>query len=163
MTSVPIRTNPELRKSRLFKSMWAYMKRSATVIIRSFMMYKPLRFFCACGAVFFLIGLLISLRFVMFFFAGEGSGRIQSLLLSVALMIIGVQTIFMGLQADMIGQNRKLLEDIQYRVRKADCERKDAPDLLADDEPLPDTKGEKQEQTGAEPEEAAEKKEEVFA
>lgn len=163
MTSVPIRTNPELRKSRLFKSMWAYMKRSATVIIRSFMMYKPLRFFCACGAVFFLIGLLISLRFVIFFFAGEGSGRIQSLLLSVALMIIGVQTIFMGLQADMIGQNRKLLEDIQYRVRKADCEHKDAPDLLADDEPLPDTKGEKQEQTGAEPEEAAEKKEEVFA
>ena len=132
MTSVPVRTNPELRKSRLFKSMWAYMKRSATVIIRSFMMYKPLRFFCTIGAIFFLIGVLIGLRFVVFYLGGDGSGRIQSLLLAVALMIIGAQTIFMGLQADMIAQNRKLLEDIQYRVRKADCERPDAPDLLRD-------------------------------
>ena len=53
---------------------------------------------------------------VVFYLGGDGSGRIQSLLLAVALMIIGAQTVFMGLQADMIAQNRKLLEDIQYRV-----------------------------------------------
>ena len=102
MTSVPIRTNGELRPSRLFSSMWRYMKRSSTVIIRSFMMYKPLRFFMLLGGLLFLIGFLIGVRYLVFFFAGNSS----------------VQTIVAGLLSDLIAANRKLLEDVQYRVRK---------------------------------------------
>lgn len=124
MTSVPIRTNPELRKSRLFKSMWTYMKRSATVIIRSFMMYKPLRFFSAFGAGFFLLGLALAVRYLILFIGGSGDGHVQSLLLAVTLLMIGVQTFLMGFQADLIARNRKLLEDVQYRVRKIDCNTK---------------------------------------
>ena len=123
MTSVPIRTNPELRPSRLFKSMWRYMKRSSTVILRSFAMYKPMRFFGIIGSVFFGAGMLLGLRFLWIFLStGSGSGHIQSLILCAALLMIGVQIFITGVQADLISDNRKLLEDVQYRVRKLECE-----------------------------------------
>ena len=66
MTSVPIRTNGELRKSRLFSSMWGYMKRSASVIVRSFMMYKPLKFFAILGGIIFLAGFLLGIRYLIY-------------------------------------------------------------------------------------------------
>lgn len=122
MTSVPIRTNAELRKSRLFSSMWGYMKRSASVIIRSFMMYKPLKFFSLIGGFIFTIGFLLGIRYLVYVFMGDSSGHIQSLILAAILMMMGFQTIITGLLADIIAANRKILEDIQYRVRKADCE-----------------------------------------
>ena len=122
MTSVPIRTNPDLRPSRLFKSMWRYMKRSSTVILRSFAMYKPLRFFGIIGAVFFLLGLVLGLRFVWIFLStGSGSGHVQSLILCAVLLMVGVQSFLTGILADIISGNRKLLEDVQYRVRKMEC------------------------------------------
>ncbi len=122
MTSVPVRTNPELRPSRLFNSMWRYMKRSSAVIMRSFAMYKPLRFFGIIGLMFFLVGVILGVRFLVIFFAtGSGSGHIQSLILCAALLMIGVQIMITGVQADLISDNRKLLEDVQYRVRKMEC------------------------------------------
>ena len=120
ITSVPVRTNPEIRKSRLFKSMNIYMKRSAVTIVRAYMMYKPLKFFCIIGAIVFIIGLIIAIRFLVFFLESSGRGHIQSILLSILLMLFGFQTFITGLQADLIAANRKLLEDIQYRVRKLD-------------------------------------------
>jgi len=111
MTSVPIRTNPETRESRLFKNMWAYMKRSSSVIIRSFMMYKPLKFFGTWGTIIFLF----------YYINGTGGGHIQSLIFSAILILMGVQTLIAGLQADIIAANRKILEDVQYRVRKIEC------------------------------------------
>lgn len=122
MTSVPIRTNPELRPSRLFGSMGRYMKRSAGVILRSVAMYKPLRFFGVIGAVFFGLGLLLGIRFIAVALAsGSWSGHVQSLILCGALLMIGVQFFIAGVQADIISDNRKLLEDVQYRVRKLEC------------------------------------------
>ncbi len=122
ITSVPIGTNPELRESRLFKSMWGYMKRSASVIIRSFMMYKPLKFFSIIGIIMLVLGCGIGIRFLYFYFSGIGDGHIQSLILAALFIIMGYQTIIAGLQADNIASNRKILEDIQYRVRKLDYE-----------------------------------------
>ncbi len=121
MTSVPIRTNGETRPSRLFSSMWRYMKRSASVIIRSFMMYKPLRFFGTMGAILFVLGVLLGIRFLYFLAIGAGDGHVQSLILTAVLILMGVQITIIGLQADIIAANRKLLEDVQYRVRKMDC------------------------------------------
>lgn len=121
ITSVPIRTNPETRKSRLFKSMWSYCKRSASVITRSFMMYKPLKFFCSIGAVLLLIGLALGIRFIVYLCLGEGGGHVQSLILTAIMILLGTQTFIVGLQADIIAANRKILEDIQYRVRKMEC------------------------------------------
>jgi glycosyltransferase involved in cell wall biosynthesis len=122
MLSVPVRTNPDLRPSRLFSSMWKYMKRSSTVIIRSFAMYKPLLFFGLLGAIFFLGGVVLGIRFlVLLMITGSGAGHIQSLILCAALLMIGVQVFIAGVQADIIAGNRKLLEDVQYRVRKMEC------------------------------------------
>lgn len=120
ITSVPIRTNPELRKSRLFNSMFGYIKKSMLTIVRAFMMYKPLRFFTIIGSVIFLIGLILGIRFLVYLFMGQSGGHIQSLILASTLMLLGFQTFISGLQADLIASNRKLLEDIQERVRRLD-------------------------------------------
>lgn len=129
ITSVPIRTNPETRKSRLFKSMWSYCKRSASVITRSFMMYRPLQFFCWIGAIFLLIGLILGIRFIVYLCIGQGDGHIQSLILTSILILLGAQSLIVGLQADIIAANRKILEDIQYRVRKLECKEFKADEL----------------------------------
>ncbi len=120
ITSVPIRTNPELRSSRLFHSMFGYIKKSMLTIIRAFMMYKPLRFFTMIGGIIFAIGLIIGIRFLVYFFMGQSSGHIQSLILASTLLMLGFQTFISGLLADLIASNRKLLEDTQERVRRLD-------------------------------------------
>lgn len=120
MTSVPIRTNAELRPSRLFSSMFGYVKKSMVTIVRAFMMYKPLRFFSIIGGIIFLIGFLIGIRFLVFFAQGQGNGHVQSLILSSTLLLLGFETFIVGLQADIIAANRKILEDIQYRIKKMD-------------------------------------------
>ena len=122
ITSVPIRTNPELRESRLFHSMFGYVKKSMATIIRSFVMYKPFKFFLTLGAFIILFSLIFVIRFLFYFSIGDGTGHIQSLILSSMLLIIGFLTVITGLQADTIAANRKILEDIQYRVRKMDYE-----------------------------------------
>jgi glycosyltransferase involved in cell wall biosynthesis len=117
--SVPIRTNPELRESRLFGSMFGYMKKSSMTIIRAFMMYRPLQFFGTIGVLLFLAGFGIGLRFLYFFFTTPGGtdGHIQSLILASILLMLGFNTVMIALQADIIAANRKILEDVQRRVR----------------------------------------------
>lgn len=122
MTSVPIRTNPELRKSRLFHSMFGYIKKSVITIIRSFMMYKPLRFFGIIGTLFSVGGIALGIRFLVYLFSGDGAGHVQSLILTAVLLLIGVFSYLIGLQADIIAANRKLIEDVQYHSRRADYE-----------------------------------------
>lgn len=138
ITSVPIRTNDELRPSRLFKSMFGYIKKSILTIVRTFMMYRPLQFFSVIGSIAVLIGAGIGVRFLVYFFSGTGSGHIQSLILASMLIILGVMTIIVGLQADIIAANRKILEDIQYHVRKIDYDieiksRKDKREMTNED------------------------------
>jgi glycosyltransferase involved in cell wall biosynthesis len=119
--SVPVRTNPETRDSRLFKSIGSYIRRSVIVIVRAYMLYKPLKFFTILASVSTLAGLAIGIRFLLLFFlAGNGGGHMQSLLLAVLLILIGVQCGIAGLQADLVASNRKILEDIQYHVRRSD-------------------------------------------
>ena len=120
--SVPIRTNAELRPSRLFSSMMGYVKRSMLTILRAFLMYRPLACFTCISAVLFGIGVILGIRFLVFAFSGDGGGHVQSLILASTLMLSGVSTFIVGLQADIIAANRKLLEDIQYRVRRMDYE-----------------------------------------
>lgn len=124
IVSVPIRTNGELRPSRLFGSMFGYIKRSMLTIIRAFLMYRPLQFFATLGIILLLFGVGIGIRFLIYFASGEGAGHIQSLILASMMIILGVMTGIVGMQADIIAGNRKLLEDIQYHVRKMDCEKK---------------------------------------
>lgn len=118
VVSVPIHTNEELRPSRLFSNMFGYIKKSMITIMRAYLMYKPLRFFATVGSLLMTAGIITGIRFLFFFFIGMGNGHIQSLLLAVTLILLGTMIIIVGLQADIIAANRKLLENIQYEVKK---------------------------------------------
>lgn len=120
--SVPIRTNAELRPSRLFHSMFGYIKKSMLTIIRAYLMYKPLRFFTFMGLIPFIIGLVLGTRYIVLICMGLAGGHIQSLILASTLMLLGAMCWMIGIQADLIASNRKILEEIQYRVRRKDVE-----------------------------------------
>ncbi len=118
ITYVPIEVNEDLRPSRLFKSISSYIKKSIITIVRIFAVYKPFRFFVVIGITLFFLGFLIAIRYLYFLIIGSGEGHIQSLILVGILIGMGVQTILFAFLADLIGVNRKLLEDIQYKLRK---------------------------------------------
>ncbi len=116
--SVPIRTNAELRPSRLFHSMGSYIKKSALTIIRAFMMYMPLKFFGIVGTIPFTLGFLLGVRYLILLAADPHAGHVQSLILAAILLLIGVQTFIIGLHADILAANRKMIEEIKYHVKK---------------------------------------------
>ncbi len=118
--AVPVRINPPTRPSKLVKSTPRYVFRSAVTILRIFVTYRPFRFFATLGAVSFLLGLSAGLRFLYFFLFVNGTGHVQSVILSALLMGIGFLLILAGFLADLISVNRKLLERIDYRLRKVE-------------------------------------------
>lgn len=120
ITSVPIRTNGELRPSRLFHSMMGYVKRSMVTIVRAYLMYKPFKFFTLMSLIPLAAGLGLGIRFLVLLAQGQGSGNVQSLILCSLLIMIAALIWVVGLLADVIAANRKLLEDVQRRVRDLD-------------------------------------------
>lgn len=118
---LPIRTQ-RTRPSRLFGSTWEYVKRSGATILRIYAMYEPFKVFMLLGSVLVAGGLVLGLRYAWFWAQGEIRGHLQSAILSVLLLILGFQTLQWGLLADVVASNRKLLEDLLYRVRKKDLE-----------------------------------------
>lgn len=118
ITSVPIRTNAELRPSRLFRSMRSYIKKSALTIIRAFMMYKPLKFFGIIGMIPFGIGTILGVRYLIYLAFDPNTGHVPSLILAAILLLMGVQTFVVGLHADIMAANRKMIEEIKYHLKK---------------------------------------------
>lgn len=116
--SVKVRTNEKLRDSRLFTSVRSYISRSVGTIIRIYTMYRPLRVFTSIGATIFSAGMLLGLRFLYYYISGSGAGHVQSLILSAVFIIIGFQIVMIGLLADIIAANRRLIEEVLYRVKK---------------------------------------------
>jgi glycosyltransferase involved in cell wall biosynthesis len=114
---LPIATQ-ETRPSRLFTSTWDYVKRSAATILRIYAMYEPFKVFVLLGSALIFAGVALGARYAYFWWLGEVRGHIQSAILSVLLLILGFQTLQWGIMADLIASNRKLLEDLLYRVRK---------------------------------------------
>jgi glycosyltransferase involved in cell wall biosynthesis len=112
VTSVPIRTNPDLRPSRLVKSVPDYVIRSSVAIVRSFATYRPLRFFVTIGTIVLAAGLCLGLRYLYLVLVGQGSGHIQSVILSALLTGMGVLINLIGIVADLIAVNRRLLEKV---------------------------------------------------
>ena len=115
---VPVQTNARTRDSRLFDSVFSYIKKSGATIVRIYTMYEPLKVFTYIGLLVFSGGVALGIRFLYyFFFVDRGIGHIQSLILAAVLMILGFQVVLIGLLADVISANRKLLEEVVYRVR----------------------------------------------
>ncbi len=116
---VPVHTNEKLRESRLFSGIGEYLKRSLLALIRIYTMYRPLRVFTYVGSTFIFIGLLITVRFLITLIINPTVSRhVQSLIFAGVFFIIGFQVVIIGLLSDIIAANRRLLEDILYRVKK---------------------------------------------
>ena len=120
VTSRPV-TARETRPSRLFSSTGDYVKRQAAAILRIYAMYEPFKIFLILGGTLLLGGFGLGLRYAYFWWLGEVRGHFQSAMLSVLLLILGFQTLQLGIVGDLIASNRKLLEDLLYRVRKLEA------------------------------------------
>ncbi|MGI8844634.1 MAG: glycosyltransferase family 2 protein [Thermoleophilaceae bacterium] len=117
---VPIRTNEKTRESRLFPSMWSYVRRNAVAIFRVYSLYEPLRVFMIAAAIVAAPATVIWARFLYFFFAGEGQGHVQSLILGSTLLIIAVQLVALGVVADILAASRSLQARTLERVRRVE-------------------------------------------
>lgn len=115
ITSVPIRTNEDLRPSRLLSSIPSYIKKSVITIIRIFVVYRPFRFFMSIAFALFSLGMLLGLRFLYFWATGNGDGHIQSVILASVLLGMGFQTGLIAFVADLQSVNRKLLEELKSK------------------------------------------------
>ncbi len=116
ITSVPIRVNKDLRPSRLVKSIPSYVAQSIITVIRISIIYRPFRFFGTISGVLLAAGLLLCLRFLWKYFVGEGAGHVQSLILAALLLGLGFQTLLIAVVADLLAANRKLLEEVRFKV-----------------------------------------------
>lgn len=141
VVSVPIRTNPKARESRLFSNVGEFVVKSASISLRTYARYKALKIFAAFGALTFAVGVLIGARFCYFyFFVGEADLYIQSLILAAILLLAGFQMFMTGIVADLIGTNRSMLEDLLPRVKKLEL-REDAKGGAKPGTPLPQQRG----------------------
>jgi hypothetical protein len=118
VTHVPIRTNAATRRSRLFGTTASYLKRSAATILRIYTLYEPLRTLVLIGGLLFAVGAAGMLRFLLFWFSETGGGHIQSLVVSAVFLIIGFQVWVIGILADLISVNRRLSEEVLYRMKR---------------------------------------------
>lgn len=123
IVSVPIKTNPKTRESRLFKSSWEHVRKSGSAIIRAFIMYRPYVFFLTLGAVLFVSGLFPFGRFLYYFLIDGSGGHLQSLLLGSVLLVGSFIAGALGIIADLIRINRTLIEENIEQVRRARFER----------------------------------------
>ena len=128
VTSVPVRTNGPIRPSRLFNSIPQFIINTGTTILRAYAMHNALRVFVAIGAFLAVIGALPIIRFLIFFFEGRGDGHLQSLVLGVGLLVLGFLAVMLGILADLVSANRKLLEQISTRISKLEDEKSEESD-----------------------------------
>jgi glycosyltransferase involved in cell wall biosynthesis len=123
--NVQVGTNEKLRESRLFKSMWSYIKRSGSTIIRTYSMYRPLKLFFTLGMLSTGFGSILGLRYLYFWINGAGQGHVQSLILSSILITLGFQLAIFGILADAIAANRKINDEILYRLKRIEYDKID--------------------------------------
>ena len=116
--SIPIGINPSLRPSRLMGSTSEYVGKSIVTILRIFAVYQPFKFFLWIGSILFTLGVIAGMRFLYYFWIGDGAGHLQSVVLSGIFMVIGFQTILVAFLADLHYVNRKLLEELVFQGRK---------------------------------------------
>ena len=127
---VPITVNPRTRDSRLFDSIFSYIKKSGATIVRIYAMYEPLKVFTYVGAMILGVGVIGLLRYGYYAMRYEAFKHTGSLIVSAVLLNVGFLVLLMGLLADTISGVRKLVEDLLYRVRSLESPRRESSDEL---------------------------------
>ncbi len=122
--TISIRTNQPLRESRLVRGIWDYVKKSGATIVRLYALYEPLKVFSYVGLFFLLLGSIPMLRFLHAYFIMQAPGvrHVQSLVIGSTFIIIGVVILALAVLADLIASNRRMLEDVLYRVKKVEMQ-----------------------------------------
>lgn len=122
LENVKIETNPQTRKSRLFRSIPEYLRRNGAVILRAYNMYSPVQTFGFLAAVLFIVGVLLGGRFLYFYILDPSySGHVQSLLVGVGAIVMAFLVGLMALLGDLMAANRRLLEEMMTRIRRLDA------------------------------------------
>jgi hypothetical protein len=119
---VPIRTNEQLRESRLFPSMWSYIRRNGVSIFRIYSMYEPLRVFMTAAALIGAVALVVWGRFAYFYLQGDGAGHVQSLILGAVLFNAAMVLAALGVIGDLLSGQRTMLQRTFERVRRIELE-----------------------------------------
>jgi glycosyltransferase involved in cell wall biosynthesis len=119
---VPVRTNPKLRESRLFGSMWAYVRRNSVSIFRIYAQYEPLRVFMTMALILGLAAVAVWTRFIVAFINGEGSGHVQSLILGAVLFNAAVVLAALGVMGDLMYAQRVMTQRTFERVRRIELQ-----------------------------------------
>jgi glycosyltransferase involved in cell wall biosynthesis len=119
---VPIATNPKTRESRLFPSMWAYVRRNGVAIFRIYAMYEPLRVFMAAALVLGVGAIVLWTRFLISYIDGNGGGHVQSLILGAVLFMASVQLAALGVVGDILAGSRVISQRTLERVRRIELQ-----------------------------------------
>ena len=119
---VPIRTNDKLRESRLFPSMWTYIRRNGISIFRIYALYEPLKVFMTGAVLIGLIAAVVWARFLYFWIDGDGAGHVQSLILGAVLFNAAMLLGALGVIGDLLAGQRITLQRIFERVRRVELE-----------------------------------------
>ena len=115
---VPIRTNPKMRESRLFRSISSYVRTNALAIFRVYTQYEPLRVFLIAAALVALVAAVVWGRFFVLFVQGDGAGHVQSVVLGAMLFVVAVQLAALGIIGDLLAANRTLIQRTLERTRR---------------------------------------------
>jgi glycosyltransferase involved in cell wall biosynthesis len=119
---VPVRVNGKLRESKLFKGSHQYLRRAIPDMLRIYATYEPLKVFAGIGVVLTIAGLVPLVRFLYLYSIGQGGGHVQSLVIGGVLVLVGFETMIMGLLGDLISANRHLVESTLYRLRRSEMQ-----------------------------------------
>lgn len=123
VVSVPSGANPGTRPSRLFRSVPRFIASTAATMVRTYTMYRPLALYSGVGLLLAVTGVAPIVRFLWFYFSGEGSGHVQSLVLGGSLLVLGFVTFLIGVVADLVAVNRRLIELTIEKVRQLEADR----------------------------------------
>ena len=119
---VPIRTNPKTRESRLFPSMWSYVRRNALAIFRIYSQYEPMRIFWSLAAIIGVIAVIVWARYLYFYIDGDGAGHVQSLILGAVLFNAALLLWALGVLGDLMHANRLMQQRVFERVRRIELQ-----------------------------------------
>jgi glycosyltransferase involved in cell wall biosynthesis len=119
---VAIGTNPQTRESRLFPSMWSYVRRNGLAIFRIYSQYEPLRIFWALAAIIGVLAVIVWARYLYFYIDGDGAGHVQSLILGAVLFNASLLLGALGVLGDMMHANRVMQQRTFERVRRIELQ-----------------------------------------
>jgi hypothetical protein len=138
---VPIATNEATRESRLFPSMWAYVRRNAVSIFRIYAQYEPLKVFWGAAGITGLAALIVWGRFAYFYIDGSGKGHVQSLILGAVLFNAAMLLAALGVIGDLLAAQRVMIQKTFERVRRIELEIGVEPSHYEPGTPAPEAPG----------------------